>query len=285
MTDSYFEGKVAVVTGAGGRLSGPIAVHLASKGAKVVLIGRTAAKLQKTADEIEKNGDTCYIVTADVNDEASMCAAAKEIEEKYGPCRFLVNGAGGNNANATTTDGHYSEKDLSGDKPENFRGFWDIDIEVAKQVLLTNTFGSIIPMRAFCPQMIKAGGGSVINFASMNTYCPLTNNMAYAMAKAAISNFTKWAAGYFSNPDANIRITAIAPGIFVNERSVKILGSQETGWLPRGQKVIDHTPQRRMGVPADLIGTADYLLDDRLSAFVTGITIPVDGGFLTLSGV
>ena len=285
MYDSYYEGKVAVVTGAGGRLSGPIAIHLAAKGAKVVLIGRTAAKLEKTAAAIRDNGDTCYIVTADVNDENSMLAAAKEIGEKYGPCRFLINGAGGNNAKATTTNGHFSETDLSEDKPEGFRGFWDIDLEAGRQVLLTNTFGSIVPMRAFCPQMIAAGGGSIINFASMNTYCPLTNNIAYAMAKAAIANFTKWAAGYFSNPEANIRINAIAPGFFVNERSVLILGSEETGWLPRGQKVIDHTPQRRMGVPEDLLGTAEYLLDDRLSGFVTGVTIPVDGGFLTLSGV
>ena len=285
MYDSYYEGKVAVVTGAGGRLSGPIAIHLAAKGAKVVLIGRTAAKLEKTAAAIKENGDTCYIVTADVNDEASMLAAAKEIAEKYGPCRFLINGAGGNNAKATTTNGHFSETDLSEDKPEGFRGFWDIDLEAGRQVLLTNTFGSIVPMRAFCPQMIAAGGGSIINFASMNTYCPLTNNIAYAMAKAAIANFTKWAAGYFSNPKANIRINAIAPGFFVNERSVLILGSEETGWLPRGQKVIDHTPQQRMGVPEDLLGTAEYLLDDRLSGFVTGVTIPVDGGFLTLSGV
>lgn len=285
MNSSFFEGKVAVVTGAGGRLSGPIAIDLAQKGATVVLIGRTPAKLEGTAKQIKELGGKCHIVAGDVNDEASMVAAAAKIEAEIGPCRFLINGAGGNNAKCTTNTGCFVPEELDENKPEGMVGFWDIDMAVAQQVLYTNTLGTLIAMRAFCKQMIKAGGGSVINFASMNTYCPLTNNAIYSMSKAAIANYTKWAAGYFSNPDANIRINAIAPGFFVNERSVKILGSAETGYLPRGQKVIDHTPSRRMGVPADLIGTVDYLLDDSKSGFVTGVTIPVDGGFLTLSGV
>ncbi len=285
MYDEFFKGKVAVVTGAGGLLSGPIAIDLASKGARVVLMGRTLDKLEKNVKIIEENGGECWAIEADVNDEAALQATADMILEKWGPCRFLVNGAGGNNAKATTSHDEFVPAEISEDKPEDMRGFWDIDMEAAKQVLLTNTFGSLIPMRVFCKQMISAGGGSVINFASMNTYCPLTRNAIYAMSKAAISNFTQWAAGYFSNPDANIRVNAIAPGFFANERSIKILGSAETGYLPRGQKVIDHTPSKRFGVPNDLLGTAEFLLNDNKSGFITGVTIPVDGGFLTLSGV
>lgn len=285
MRDQFFEGKVAVVTGAGGRLSGPIAISLAEKGARVVLIGRTLSKLEETAGVIKAQGGVCYTVAADVNDEESMQAAADDIMEKLGPCRFLINGAGGNNAKATTTTGCFQPQELEKDKPEEMRGFWDVDIETAKQVLYINTIGSMVAMRAFGKQMIGAGGGAVVNFASMNTYCPLTNNLIYAMAKAAIANFTKWAAGYFSTPEANIRVNAVAPGFFVNERSVKILGSAETGYKPRGQKVIDHTPLRRMGEPEDIVGAVEFLLDERKSGFITGVTLPVDGGFLTLSGV
>lgn len=283
MVDSYFEGKVAVVTGAGGTLCSVIAKDLAEKGANIVLIGRTKEKLQKTADQIEKIGGKCVIKAADVCQESAMETIAKEIEQEIGPCRFLINGAGGNHMKARTTKSCFDEEDMAEEKTTDLKGFWDLDMEMFDQVLKTNTIGSVIPMRVFVPQMIRAGGGAILNFASMNTYCPLTGNPAYAMAKAAIANFTQWSAAYFA--PAGIRINAVAPGFFVNERSINYLGSPETGLTKRGEQVINHTPARRFGQPEDLLGTVEYLLDDRYAKFVTGITVPVDGGFLTLSGV
>ncbi len=283
MKDAYYEGKVAVVTGAGGTLCSVIAKDLAEKGCKVVLVGRTREKLEKTEAAINAIGGICRIMTADVCDTEAMNAMAKTVEEEWGPCRFIINGAGGNNMKARTTKTHYDEDDLREDKQSELKGFWDMDMDMFNTVLKTNTVGSIVPMQAFFPQMIRAGGGAVVNFASMNTYCPLTGNPAYAMAKAAVSNFTQWSAAYFA--PAGIRINAVAPGFFINDRSIVYLGSPETGLTKRGEKVIDHTPQGRFGKPENLLGTVEYLLDDRLSSFVTGVTVPVDGGFLTLSGV
>ena len=143
--------------------------------------------------------------------------------------------------------------------------------------------GQAYHVGTFAKQMIENGGGSIINFASMNTYCPLTRNFAYAMSKAAVANFTQSFAAYFAN--TGVRINAVAPGFIVNERSVKILGTVESGLTERGTKVIAHTPMGKFGQAQDMFGCVKFLLDDRASSFVTGVTIPVDGGFLTLSGV
>ena len=143
--------------------------------------------------------------------------------------------------------------------------------------------GTVLPTMEFAKQMIKLGGGSVINFASMNSYCPLTRCFAYAMSKAAITNLTQSFAAYYA--PANIRINAIAPGFMVNERSKAYLGTVEEGLTKRGESVIAHTPMGRFGVASDLLGCTEWLLNSEASGFVTGATIPVDGGFLTLSGV
>ena len=143
--------------------------------------------------------------------------------------------------------------------------------------------GTVIPTMEFAKQMAKKGGGSVINFASMNSYCPLTRCFAYAMSKAAITNLTQSFAAYYA--PAHIRVNAIAPGFMVNERSKNYLGTVEDGLTRRGEQVISHTPMGRFGEAADLLGCVRWLLDDSSSAFVTGITVPVDGGFLTLGGV
>ena len=180
-----------------------------------------------------------------------------------------------------TTNEAYTPEELQPDFDKI--GFFNLDMEVYKSVICTNTLGSVIPTRVFAKHMIAVGGGSVLNFASMNTYCPLTKVPAYAMAKAAVSNFTQWLGGYLA--PAGIRVNAIAPGFFANERSIKFLGTPETGLSPRGRKVIDHTPMGRFGFAPDLIGCAEWLLNDEKSAFVTGITVPIDGGFLTRGGV
>ena len=275
--------RVAVVTGAGGTLCSEIAVNLAEKGMKVVLIGRTASKLEKTAEKIAAVKGVCRIESGDVNNEADIKAIADRIAAEWGPCRILINGAGGNNVNALTTNTAFDPREISGEKPEEMRGFFDLDMELFKSVLNTNTLGTVIPCRVFGRQMAQAGGGAILNFASMNTYRPLSRVPAYAMSKAAIANFTQWLAAYFA--PAKIRVNAVAPGFFVNERSVKYLCTPDGGLSPRGQNVMNHTPMQRFGEAKELLGCVEWLLDDEKAAFVTGITIPVDGGFLSSTGV
>ena len=275
--------RVAVVTGAGGTLCSEIAIDLAAKGARVVLIGRTASKLEATAERIATVGGVCRIESGDVVDESAIKAIADKVETDWGPCRILVNGAGGNNINAMTTNTSFDPAELASDKPEDMRGFFDLDMAFFTSVLNTNTIGTVIPCRIFGRQMAKAGGGAILNFASMNTYCPLTRVPAYAMSKAAIANFTQWLATYFA--PANIRVNAVAPGFFVNERSVKYLRTPDGGLSARGEKVMNHTPMKRFGEAQDLLGCVEWLLDDDKASFVTGVTIPVDGGFLSTTGV
>ena len=275
--------RVAVVTGGGGTLCSEIAVDLAAKGMKVVLIGRTKAKLEVTASGIEKINGICRIESGDVNDECAMQAIADRVAADWGPCRVLINGAGGNNINALTTNTVFDPLELSPEKPEEMRGFFDLDMTLFQSVLNTNTLGTVIPCRIFGRQMAAAGGGSILNFASMNTYRPLSRIPAYAMSKAAIANFTQWLAAYFA--PAKIRVNAVAPGFFVNERSIKYLRTPDGGLSPRGENVMHHTPMQRFGEAKELLGCVEWLLDEDKAAFVTGITVPVDGGFLSSTGV
>ena len=278
-----WQGKVAVVTGAGGTLCSVIAAFLAEKGMKVVLIGRTKEKLDKTAAVIQTHGGVYRIECADVNDVAAIDDIAARVAAEWGPCRILVNGAGGNNINAMTTNTAYNPVEITSDKPDDMRGFFDLDMDVFANVLKTNTVGTVIPCQIFGKQMAAAGGGSILNFASMNTYRPLSRVSAYAMSKAAIANFTQWLAAYLA--PANIRVNAVAPGFFVNERSIKYLRTPDGGLSPRGENVMHHTPMQRFGEAQDLLGCVEWLLDDEKAAFVTGITVPVDGGFLSSTGI
>jgi NAD(P)-dependent dehydrogenase (short-subunit alcohol dehydrogenase family) len=212
-----------------------------------------------------------------------MREIAGELYSEFGACDYLINGAGGNQMMAMTTLTEYDPAELSEERPEGMRGFFDLDMDVYESVLKINTVGTVVCCQVFGEQMAKACGGAIINFASMNTYCPLTRVPAYAMSKAAIENYTRWLANYLA--PANIRVNAIAPGFFLNERSAKFLGTVEGGLTPRGEQVIGHTPMRRFGEASDLLGCVDFLLSETGAGFVTGVTIPVDGGFLTKSGV
>ena len=289
---AYCKDKVAVVTGAGGTLCSAIAKDLARQGAKVVLVGRTREKLEKVADGITASGGACRIEPADVTDEAAMRDVADRIAAEWGPCRFLINGAGGNNVKAMPTRLRFCEKDLCvRNNPVNPAqeelptdcGFFDIDMEAFKSVLEINTLGTVIPSRIFGLQMAKAGGGAILNFGSMNTYRPLTRVAPYAMSKAAIANWTMFFAQYMA--PAKVRVNAVAPGFMVNERSKQYLMTPDGGLSPRGEQVMHHTPMGRFGEADDLLGCVNWLLDDLASAFVTGITVPVDGGFLSSAGV
>jgi NAD(P)-dependent dehydrogenase (short-subunit alcohol dehydrogenase family) len=290
-----YEGKVAVVTGAGGTLCSVIAEDLARKGAKVVLVGRTREKLERVAAAIAAAGGVCRVEPGDVTDERAIADIAARVEAEWGPCRFLINGAGGNNVKAMPTRLRFCEKDLCvKNNPVNpvnpvqkelpaDRGFFDIDMEAFKSVLEINTLGTVIPSRIFGLQMAKAGGGAILNFASMNTYRPLTRVAPYAMSKAAIANWTMFFAQYMA--PAKVRVNAVAPGFMVNERSRGYLMTPDGGLSPRGEQVMHHTPMGRFGEAQDLLGCVNWLLDDSASAFVTGITVPVDGGFLSSAGV
>lgn len=283
MNTVYSNDKVAVVTGAGGTLCSEIALHLAKNGAKVVLIGRTSEKLEKVAQKIKEFGGTCMIQACDVTDEKAMIEVGKNVEVQFGKCDFLINGAGGNNIQAMTTTIEFNKDELGITDTQDVRTFFNLDMNMFESVLKINTIGTVIASRVFGEQMVKNGGGAIINFASMNSYCPLTRVPAYAMSKAAIVNYTQWLSAYFAK--ANIRVNAIAPGFFVNERSINYLGSPEIGLTERGKSVINHTPMARFGQASELLGCVDWLLDDEKAAFVTGITVPVDGGFLSRSGV
>lgn len=283
MGNQSFQGQVAVVTGAGGRLCSVIARDLAKKGCRVVLLDRSSQALEPVSAGIQEDGGTCLCLACDVTDEPAMQSIADQVQETFGPCRFLINGAGGNNNKAITSITQFHQEELSGHKPEGMTGLFDLDINVIESVIKTNTIGTFVPSRIFGKQMAAAGGGSILNFASMNSYRPLTKVLAYAMSKAAVVNMTQWLATYLA--PAKIRVNAIAPGFFINERSRMILGTPEEGLTARGTNVMNHTPAGRFGNPEDLLGCVAWLLDDQAASYVTGITVPVDGGFLAHSGI
>jgi NAD(P)-dependent dehydrogenase (short-subunit alcohol dehydrogenase family) len=283
MMDTYFKGKVAVVTGAGGVICSAVSKSLAQEGMTVILVGRTMSKLEKVASEIKANGGTCACYECNVQDQKAVNKLAETIIAAYGKVDYLVNGAGGNNSLAVPSIAKFDPRELEEDRPEGIKGLYNVDMEAFESVIQINTMGTVYPILAFARYMVKEGTGSIVNFASMNTYCPLTKNFAYAMSKAAVSNFTQSLAAYFG--ETGIRINAVAPGFVVNDRTKAILGSVEEGLTERGTKVIGHTPMGKFGQAQDMCGCVKFLLDERMSSFITGVTIPVDGGFLTLSGV
>jgi NAD(P)-dependent dehydrogenase (short-subunit alcohol dehydrogenase family) len=283
MNPSCFHGKTAVVTGAGGTLCSAIAKDLARHGAKVALLGRTTASLESVASEIRAAGGVALPVACDVIDAAAIERARDVVTRELGACHFLLNGAGGNHADAITTLTEFSPAEFAADKPAGTRGFFELDLKRFDDVVRVNTLGTVIPCQVFGREMARLGRGSVLNFASMNSYRPLTRVAAYAMAKAGIVSFTEWLAVYLA--PAGIRVNAVAPGFFVNERSRKILMTPEGGLTARGQNVMGHTPLKRFGEARELLGAVRWLLDDEHAGFVTGVTLPVDGGFLASAGV
>jgi NAD(P)-dependent dehydrogenase (short-subunit alcohol dehydrogenase family) len=283
MCSNFFSGKTAVVTGAGGTLCSAVAKDLARQGARVALLGRTVASLEAVAAEIRAAGGTALSWACDVTDAASVERARAALTQQLGACHFLINGAGGNQPEAVTTLTEFSPSELSADKPAGQRGFFDLSLAKFDDVVRTNTLGTVIPCQIFGREMAALGRGSILNFASMNSYRPLTRVPAYALAKAGVVNFTQWLAVYLA--PANIRVNGIAPGFFVNERSRKILLTPDGGLSARGQNVMAHTPLKRFGEAQELLGAVNWLLDDEKAGFVTGVTLPVDGGFQAATGI
>lgn len=275
-----FSGKVAVITGGGGVLCSTMAHALAQKGAKIAVLDLKAETAERVADEIKQQGGEAIGVAANVLDIESLKAAHQKVLSDLGSCDILINGAGGNHPKGTTSKNHLFAEDLT--SAEELKTFFDLDPEGIKFVFDLNFIGTLLPTQVFAKDMVGKDGSSIINISSMNAFRPLTKIPAYSGAKAAISNFTQWLAVHFSK--VGVRVNALAPGFFLTEQNRTLLTNTDGTLTDRGNTIISHTPMGRFGTPDDLTGTLLWLCGDG-SKFVTGIVVPIDGGFSAFSGV
>ena len=282
MPERNMEGRIAVVTGGGGFLCSAICKDLAKRGARVAVLELRLETAQRIVDEIVGGGGEALAIAGDVTDVPSVMAAREQVRATYGRCNLLVNGAGGNQAAAITGTNEFDPAELDGSNPD-VKGFFNLDLGAFGRVVEVNIMGTVIPSQVFGEDLVRSGGGSIVNFASMNSYRPLSRVGAYGSAKAGVRNFTEWLASYLA--PAKVRVNAIAPGFFVNDRSRKILMTEDGGLSSRGQNVMQHTPMKRFGAAEELLGCFNWLIDDEAAAFVTGLTVAVDGGFLACSGL
>lgn len=273
------KGKVCAITGGGGVIGTSFAMGLAECGAKVAILDFRKENSDAVAKQVnDKFPGSAISVFANVLEKETLIAAKKEINEKLGKVDILINGAGGNAPTATTQLEFLSNDNLG----ELSKGFFGLDIEGFRKVFDLNFLGTVLPTMVLAEDM-TGRGGVVINISSMNAFRPLTKIPAYSAAKASINNLTEWLAVHFAK--LGIRVNAIAPGFFLTDQNRFLLTDKETGQLTaRGNKIIAGTPMGRFGEPEELIGTLLYLVSD-ISKFVTGVVIPVDGGFNAYSGV
>jgi len=266
-----FTGRTIAITGGAGILGGEMACALVGCGANVAILDRDPSLADRLMDRLGCGPGCAIVVYADVLDRDTLLQAEETIVKEFGPVDTLINGAGGNKKEATTSP------DLS---------FFDIPADAARWVFDLNFLGTLVPTQIFSKPMAERGEGCILNVSSMNALRPLTRIPAYSGAKAAISNFTQWLAVHMAQEySPNIRVNALAPGFFLTDQNRFLLTDEATGQLtPRGQSIIDHTPMGCFGDPEDLLGTMMWLLSPA-SSFVTGIVVPVDGGFSAFSGV
>ncbi len=277
--DTDLTGKVAVVTGAGGVICSAFAKTLARAGAKVALLDLNEEAAQAYADEITAEGGIAKAYKCNVLDKAVCNAVAEQVQKDLGDCDVLINGAGGNNPKATTDKEYFELGDIDADT----KSFFDLDADGVGFVFNLNFLGTLIPTQAFAKQMVGREGCNIINVSSMNAYTPLTKIPAYSGAKAAISNFTQWLAVHFSR--VGIRVNAIAPGFFSTKQNAALLFNADGTPTPRTGKILAATPMGRFGESKELDGSLLFLLNNEAASFITGISIPVDGGFSAYSGV
>lgn len=279
-------GKVAVVTGGGGVLCSGFSKTLAAAGAKVAVCDLRKEAAQAVADEIVAAGGVAIAVEMNVLDINSVRAARDVIVGELGDVDLLLNGAGGNNPKGSTTKDNLTPEDMAALEEngsiEGVKTFFDLDPDGISFVFNLNFLGTLIPTQVFARDMAKRGG-NIINVSSMNSFRPLTRIPAYSGAKAAVSNFTQWLAVHFA--PVGIRVNAIAPGFFLTNQNRNLLLNADGSLSPRSEKILGHTPMGRFGVPEDLDGVLLWLADDKFSAFVDGVVVPVDGGFAAYSGV
>ena len=279
-------GKVAVVTGGGGVLCSGFSKTLAAAGAKVAVCDLRREAAQVVAEEIVAAGGVAIAVEMNVLDAGSVRAARDTIVSELGDVDILLNGAGGNNPKGSTTKDNLTPEDMAlleeNGSIEGVKTFFDLDPDGISFVFNLNFLGTLIPTQVFARDMAKRGG-NIINVSSMNSFRPLTRIPAYSGAKAAVSNFTQWLAVHFA--PVGIRVNAIAPGFFLTNQNRNLLLNADGSLSPRSEKILGHTPMGRFGVPEDLDGVLLWLADDKFSAFVDGVVVPVDGGFAAYSGV
>lgn len=269
---SYYDysGRTAVVTGGAGVLCSALCRILAAAGARVAILDLNSGAAENLAAEIRSVGGEALGCACNVLDKTSLEAAAQQVQAAFGRIDILVNGAGGNKPQATTN-------------PET--SFFDLPTDALRWVIDLNLMGVVLPSQVFGKIMAGQKSGVVLNISSMNSYRPLTRIPAYSAAKAAVSNFTQWLAVYMAqNYSPEIRVNAIAPGFLVGEQNRRLLLNEDGSLTGRGRAILDHTPMGRFGVPEDLFGAVLWLLSPA-AAFVTGIVVPIDGGFSAYSGV
>jgi len=264
-------GRTAIVTGGAGVLCAAMCRTLSKAGAKVAVLDLNAEAADSLAADIRSSGADSIGIACNVLDRVSVDAAAQVVLARYNRVDILINGAGGNKPAATV---------------ETKNPFFDLPADALRWVFDLNLMGTIIPSQVFGKLMAGQKSGVILNISSMNAFRPLTRIAAYSAAKAGVSNFTQWLAVHMAQEySPEIRVNAIAPGFFLTEQNRFLLTDKETGTLTaRGQSIISHTPMKRFGVPDDLLGTLLWLVSPA-SAFVTGIIVPVDGGFSAFSGV
>ncbi|MBQ6832399.1 MAG: SDR family oxidoreductase [Oscillospiraceae bacterium] len=277
--DTNLTGKVAVVTGAGGVLCSNFAKVLARAGAKVALLDLNEEAAKVFADEIVAEGGVAKAYSCNVLDREICCNVAKQVLADLGPCDILINGAGGNNPKATTDKEYFEIGDIDADT----KSFFDLDAAGVGFVFNLNFLGTLIPTQAFAEQMVGRPGCNILNISSMNAYTPLTKIPAYSGAKAAISNFTQWLAVHFSK--VGIRVNAIAPGFFSTKQNAKLLFNEDGTPTARTGKILAATPMGRFGESEELEGGLLFLLNNDAAGFITGVVLPIDGGFSAYSGV
>lgn len=282
MQHENLNGRVAVVTGAGGVLCSGFSKDLAAQGVKVALLDLNFDAAKAVADEINAGGGRAIAVGCNVLEPESLAKARETVNAELGTVDILLNGAGGNNPKGTTTKDKLELADLE-NKAEGVKTFFDLDPAGIEFVFNLNFLGTLLTTQAFAADMVGKEHACIINVSSMNAFKPLTRIPAYSAAKAAVSNFTQFMAVHFS--DVGIRVNAMAPGFFSTNQNRTLLYNPDGSLSERSKKIIGHTPLGRFGTTDDLTGTLLYLADDEYSGFVTGVIIPIDGGFSAYSGV
>lgn len=277
--NTNLSGKVAVVTGAGGVLCSHFSKVLARAGAKVALLDLNLEAAEAYADEIVAEGGVAKAYKCNVLDKNICEAVAEQVKTDLGACDILVNGAGGNNPRATTDKEYFELGDIDADT----KSFFDLDASGVEFVFNLNFLGTLIPTQAFAKQMVGREGCNILNISSMNAYTPLTKIPAYSGAKAAISNFTQWLAVHFSQ--VGIRVNAIAPGFFSTKQNATLLWNADGTPTARTGKILAATPMGRFGETNELEGGLLFLLNNDAAGFITGVVLPIDGGFSAYSGV
>ena len=274
-----YKDKVVVITGAGGILCSMMAKEYARLGAKVAVLDLNKDAAQKVADEIVADGGVAKAYAVNCLEKDSMAAAKELINKELGLTDILINGVGGNNPKGTTTNDYFDIKDM---KDPDVKSFFDLDGGGVDFVFKLNFLATFLTTQVFAADMIGRGG-NIVNVSSMNAFRPLTRIPAYSGAKAAVSNFTEWLAVHFAKE--GIRVNAIAPGFFVTKQNYGLLFDNDGKPTARAQKILAGTPMGRFGEPEEILGTLTFLTDDTKAGFVTGIVVPIDGGFSAYSGV